>query len=689
MKEHIFVGATSRSRNGCFNCRRMKKKCDEVHPICGSCMKRKIECRWRPQKSKDYGRFNFDLGNLEESYRLIAEEHRKATAKRRKRHQSVGDKRKRYKDSKEKSQLITSDNSAIHAMEASPAVSSPPPLSSEEMRTMIDNIVNHVKSPNFNPETNNFDNIVSNALLLYQQDHTANDIHPLWLQYIPLHESGRFRSQPSGTLEEIVDASDKKNEEDDEDANEEYLPMDESQILEAANLSEDEMISILKSRSIGSYLRPTIHTLFSRSNSLCNISPVPLLIQHLDSTASLFLNHYVYYLAGNTLNIGNDDFFVNYALRLAQQSQAVLYSLVAWGGMFLLGPDNLTARGYFYKGLSLAQERRATARNGKPLTSEEYLGLMSVYTLLMGAEISTGDVRYWFHLLLQSCDLLKEYGGIRKFVKDNRDVDGCGYIISNIFYHDVMGSRPLDFGTVFRMEDYTDIFRDGAWKEVGLDPFQGLSQGLYLLLGEIVNRRKQLKGMLFSLQVMYDSDTLGQGPGALQFAYRNAVNASFEEFDKRIDEAMPPRVLTASMEEEGMTDLLELHLTLFELLQYSLKIFIRINLKELPFTDTDIQSIKATADKLFEMLVGTRLQSLLCLPLLVIGLTCVLPEQRDWMREKCERYMDNYEVKNVRRCWEIVQEAWKKLDSRFSQGGEFYIDWSEIVTGLGWNCCFS
>ncbi|EGW34787.1 uncharacterized protein SPAPADRAFT_145253 [Spathaspora passalidarum NRRL Y-27907] len=43
----IVVGSTIRSRNGCLQCRKRKKKCDEKYPTCGSCKHRKVECHWR------------------------------------------------------------------------------------------------------------------------------------------------------------------------------------------------------------------------------------------------------------------------------------------------------------------------------------------------------------------------------------------------------------------------------------------------------------------------------------------------------------------------------------------------------------------------------------------------------------------------------------------------------------------
>lgn len=45
-KFNIILGSSSRSRNGCANCKKSKKKCDEAFPSCGLCSKRKLECRY-------------------------------------------------------------------------------------------------------------------------------------------------------------------------------------------------------------------------------------------------------------------------------------------------------------------------------------------------------------------------------------------------------------------------------------------------------------------------------------------------------------------------------------------------------------------------------------------------------------------------------------------------------------------
>lgn len=35
-----------RSKDGCQTCRRRKKKCDEIHPICGGCSRNGLSCQW-------------------------------------------------------------------------------------------------------------------------------------------------------------------------------------------------------------------------------------------------------------------------------------------------------------------------------------------------------------------------------------------------------------------------------------------------------------------------------------------------------------------------------------------------------------------------------------------------------------------------------------------------------------------
>lgn len=50
---HRFVGTTFRSSRGCWGCRKRRKKCDEIHPICNACAKRNQQCVWRDEKNSN------------------------------------------------------------------------------------------------------------------------------------------------------------------------------------------------------------------------------------------------------------------------------------------------------------------------------------------------------------------------------------------------------------------------------------------------------------------------------------------------------------------------------------------------------------------------------------------------------------------------------------------------------------
>lgn len=48
-KINVIYGPLKRSRNGCLQCRKRKKKCNEEHPVCSSCKHRNVECTWRTE----------------------------------------------------------------------------------------------------------------------------------------------------------------------------------------------------------------------------------------------------------------------------------------------------------------------------------------------------------------------------------------------------------------------------------------------------------------------------------------------------------------------------------------------------------------------------------------------------------------------------------------------------------------
>ncbi|GAV30397.1 hypothetical protein PMKS-003908 [Pichia membranifaciens] len=497
-----------------------------------------------------------------------------------------------------------------------------------------------------------------------------------------------------GNLKEERRVAEESNPGDDEeveeyDSNDTYLPMDESQMLENVYVSDTDLLRVFKSKKLHPYLKPTVHLLLSKNNSLKVINPSSPIMRQLDSTGKLFLENYVTNLAMTHLNIGNDQFFLDCAISQASTDPAILYCLVAWGGMFLVGRDNEIASMYFDKSLKCIQERKEQMKLAK-FDNEKYLQLMLFYVLLSCADISTGDVGRWYHMLLQCKDIINQYGGLKQFVNKNKDNKVAKWILSNIFYHDVLSTRTTDLGTVISMDEYKDVFKaqkflqDGDY---GLDPFYGLSQDLYLLLGEVANGKKALKSSKFPLSFIPAN---GPTTELSESYFRKMEESWFQIYDKTIQDCKPSvDMLATVIKNDPKGKLLEHHLTFFELTQTCLRIYIRITFKEIEFDNEKIQSLWKAGIRLFNILIGTKLQSLLGFSLLMLGVTSITEEQRELMKNSYDTFLRNYQILNVQVCWEIIRQVWKKYDDQVANKQKRFVDWSETVSLMGWNCCFS
>lgn len=47
-----------RTRNGCYSCKRRRKKCDEAKPICVACMRNRLQCDWPEQSLTENSNLN-------------------------------------------------------------------------------------------------------------------------------------------------------------------------------------------------------------------------------------------------------------------------------------------------------------------------------------------------------------------------------------------------------------------------------------------------------------------------------------------------------------------------------------------------------------------------------------------------------------------------------------------------------
>lgn len=608
-----FVGITNRSRSGCINCRKAKKKCDEVHPICGLCARRGETCCWRKVKPKNL----FDRSSLVESEKLLRQEVSKQKH------------RKRYHS---KSDEGTVNRKKISVTESESAKWTSQPLMIWEKDLGVANFVHEM--PADSP-------IVAVSPIV-----TAGSVSPA--------EVGFMGATVMDTMSVDSESSDML-----------FAPMDESQMLEAQKVSENELIDIIKTKSIQPYLRPAVRTLFGPNSLLRQFMPTEGLLKGLDETGKLFLNHYVHYMALNQLNIGNEHYYGHYFLSLANKNEAVLDSLVGWGGMFLLGPENREGQMYFLKALKVAEKQfQRMMSQGQP-SDKDVTQLLSLFILLSTSRISTGNVDVWYQLMSRCRELLLLDGGMVDFIKEHNETPEMSWMISWILYHEVLSTKVFERGTLFTASEYRQV-DDWCVRTGTLDPMMGISRDLYIILCDSINERKRL--------ILDKKDLWG----------------AFDRLEVQIVMAKPPQAVVNRLQRED-PQLLRNHLSFFELLKVSLRIWIRLCLEERPFDDPQIRALKSTGDGLFDKLVDTPLRCMICFPMFNLALASVTEMQRLAMEERMERHVTSYSCKPAARCREVVKIIWDQFDGfvKTNPDSPHYIDWIKVVSNLDWNCCFS
>ncbi|GMG19675.1 unnamed protein product [Ambrosiozyma monospora] len=754
-----FVGVTSRSKNGCNSCRAKKKKCDEHYPVCGLCEKKNLKCIWRnPEAVKNKTGFNFNNmlksqialekhqnseiknvnGNCLEStsrkgHKLIFVNTTNYDQEGRQRPSALVDepvleikkedepasppntlplfKPSRHSPFSPVSHLThpvnelpqtTPQGTSLSPFSLSPnnwnfkaptisytSSTGSSPEVEKELDSLLQNIVHRMHSPDFHPETNTIDSLFSDAFSLYNKSNFSISN----VKHTNSNDGSEFEIVTPGYLLTHSNESVPSSPQNDED---DYLPLDESQLIENSYLTESQLLETLRSTDNFKYFKPAVKMLFKSNKSLHIMNPHSPLLEKLDDTGRLYLEHYMSYTSEVITVCGPyiRNVLKQYFLRLANFEESILYGIVAWGGMFLMGGENKEANEYFDKGLACIHERRMSPAT---ITNHDFIVLSAAFIALIGAKISSGDTKSWYQLFIQSKDLLAEAGGLLKFIQKNKDSNECKWIASNFFYHDVTAVRSLNFGTLVDIEDYKTIFQENKLLEnddYGMDPFQGISHPIFIILGEVVNKCKQLKTLLFRIELIKANLNNTENKSVamdelqnLKKQYDEMVQTSYEDLEAKILHVRPT---ASSMKElDNQPTMLENHLTNFELCQISLRIGIRTIIKQLEFNNHEVQSLKAQADQLFDMVLVTPLRSTLCLPLLLLGITSYSLSQRQAMTTRYERLIDTYEVKNLQRSWEVIQLVWIRIDENVAHGKPCHADWCEICDDLGWNFCYS
>ncbi|ABN67401.2 putative transcriptional regulator [Scheffersomyces stipitis CBS 6054] len=391
--------------------------------------------------------------------------------------------------------------------------------------------------------------------------------------------------------------------------------------------------------------------------------------RHLDDKAKYFLDGFIHKVARN-LCIGPDwcNYFLKTFYQMAEQDKSVSFALASWGGLFLEGSTDAT-KSYMIKAYKSITERFP---NFNELSKEDIYILLNFFLIGIGVHVCAGDVSQWNILFKQCIEVIQKNGGLSEICRMFDYSNDIKWLISDVQFHDIMSSRAFSKGTILPMEEYNTIFQRNKILELGnygLDPLQGCIQPIYLLLGEILQVSSDLKFTqhcyIINLRILRQN-------------FYNEMEEVIDQLKEKLKRCQPNIQQMEPIIDDKHE--VELHLTLFEVYSYTCQLSMNYQIKGMPASSAEMQSILVNAVSCIDILVDTKLVSSLSLSLLLCGITCCTATDRLDMEVRIKKIQSAYEVANLTRMVDIIKEVWKR-----NSNGNVCIDWVEVCNEKDWN----
>ncbi|ODV96392.1 hypothetical protein PACTADRAFT_57369 [Pachysolen tannophilus NRRL Y-2460] len=420
-----------------------------------------------------------------------------------------------------------------------------------------------------------------------------------------------------------------------------------------------------------------INSIFHQESMKLYMNPSYSLFQNLNQEALLYLDHYKTCVA-TTVSVAPDEsnYFLKYYLPLAEIDKSVLYGIIGWGGMFLSGSkDNSGFKYYMQK--SIESTELKISHGLDKLNKMDILSMLTSLTIHCAAEICIGDVKEWFIHFKKIYDIiLQKYGDLTKLLLEFDNCNEVRWLVSNFLYHDVLTNVGVKKGTFFSHSEYQLALKnnDSAGimdTDYGSDPLQGCVKPLYMIIGEIVNASVDLKEEDLQLTKLEKQ--------VQRLNHSQKIQAVFTSLESKILNSKPNAVALLYLKTDQE---LELNLTLFELYQLTARLYLHMLILKTPANNPQVQQIVFNLNTSLDILIGSKLQTTLCLPFLIGGLNCVSEIDRLVMSKRLQKLTTTFPVKNLVRVWEVLNKSWE-----LNKDGSQCINWIQITDELDWDLC--
>lgn len=651
IKSQSFVGGKFRSRDGCLCCRKRKKRCDEVHPVCGACKTRNDNCVW-PDHDKSSGKKNtrssqqpranrgssgpaivVDTSNINHEPTL----------------QSIP--RPAFTYSNEpmpgnSNKMTTRSNLTTPTFEefATPTSESPP--SNNDTRIELPPI-----SPYIADSSGNHSLTRGGPLTYHRHSHSEGTLGfrpKLSNAFGQSHQTLPFTAESLNTPITITSGPSSA------------LKITKPTVTESAL---DDLFRIRS--SIPSY-------------AACNPHPF------LGEKGIRFLDFFKYKVTRVVAVSGDEsNYFIETFLKLSMKDEAIANLLAAWGGVFLRGSINQPEVEQFRQ-TSLQILRTTYLNRMQFLTKYEYFIVLCYYSATTGMYICAGDSKLWWENLLLTKDLVDAYGGFYKLCQDLNWSNDAVFLCSYFQYHDLTLSDALLKGTLYPISKYREVFDHVDYKVFGVNPLQGINQNVYELLGEIMNCKVKIHLVKEDVDhLLNKAESFGFCEEFHNLQYKagreGLVTLKESLFQTLIMKVDNLQTIHGFLVEDDKTEK-QLHFMLFELYRNVCRIYCYIYIKELAPLANCVQKLLWETLNMIDDLVESKMIVVMVLPLIACGIIATTAYDRFKITKTFKTLISSCQVNNVEKAWETIQVVWS-----LNPDGVKYIDWSSICNEHNWH----
>lgn len=632
------MGSKFRSRTGCLICRKRKRKCDETHPDCNYCSTRGLQCVYSKEKETN-------------------------------------------KD--EKSVILSTSKSPDLELPISPF----PVVEQQEAFQQFSSSSNQNYTDKTPQRANGFQALIAMDMALRTMDMALKAREHNMAYHRGLNKLNNKENKYDDKRIYEVNFNDKDSNEtnyDNEDIEDngsmDLQTYDNDFKFNTTNNSDgNDINSLIKLEDI-TVLPEQLQIAASNDNTTTStfpftINPSSIPCLYLDDNGLNYLDFYNNKVA-RILAIGQDsmNYFTKFYSSLAYNEESFLYAITSWGALY--SGEDIEIKTYMNKAIKKFNQ------NFNHKNSTDVYFKICFNSILYGYYACLGDTVLWKKLHDESCQIIRDNGGLHKFSKRFNFTNEIRFILSNVQYIDVTSSYNHKYGSLFPMEDYEELFDSEEFKrtelDYGIDTLQGVQQSLYITIGMLMNTKVKINQTLIKLNDCKDSDEYFTSRQELWQLMNTRVN----ELSEKLTNCQPKYNLLNLIKANSAD--YELYLIAFDLYKIIANIYLNLYLKKIGPKSLEIQQLMHQALPLMEDLIHTKFCVILCIPLLMVGHCCFNKFDKELIEKILGQVNRLSPVLNIDKTWKVIKKAWE-----MNPNGNLIVDWADTFESFGWtlNLC--